>query len=261
MSRVWAICARELRSQIYSPVAWSVAAGFLFLLGYFFFNFVTQFDAALRNYELYAQVYQDPALLERVNLNALVVEALFQNALVLLLFLMPVLTMRSFAEERKRGTDELLLTAPVTPGQIVAGKYLGLLAVVLAIVCGTGLFLLILTRYGDPEVGPIWTGLIGLALAAAALVALGLAVSASTESQVVAGVGSFVLFLLLFVVSWPADSVGGVTGRVLEGLSLPSHFDPFSKGLLTSPDIVYCVSLVAIGLFTARAIVASQRWR
>ncbi len=261
MSRTLALALRELRSQVVSPVAWTLGAGYLLLAGYFFFNLVSQFSVMLSNTTMYAQLYQNPSLLDRVNLNEIVVANLFRNLLVLLLFLMPVLTMRSFAEERKLGTDELLLTAPVTPGQIVAGKYLGVLAVAWSLVAASGVFLLILFRYGDPEVGPVWTGMLGLALAAAALVPLGMAVSAATESQVVSGVGSFVLSLMLFVVDWPADTVGGRLGAALKGLSLPQHFDAFGKGLVGTPDVVYFLSLAALGFFAARAIVASQRWR
>ncbi len=261
MSRVLALALRELRSQVASPVAWIVGTAFLFLAGYFFFNLVSQFTILLSNYSVYAQITSNPSLVERVSLNELVVAALFRNLLVLLLFIVPVLTMRSFAEERRHGTDELLLTAPVSPGQIVAGKYLGLLSVALAIVGLCGVFIAILLRYGDPEWGPIWTGMLGLALAAAALVALGLAISTATESQVVAAVGSFVLFLVLFVLDWPAEGMTDWRGKVLKGLSLPEHFDAFSKGLLSSPDVAYYLSLLALGLFTARAVVASQRWR
>jgi len=261
MRRVLTLCARELRSQLTSPVAWTVGGGFLLLAGYFFFNLVSQFSLMLSNYSMVAQLTQNPTLLDRISLNEVVIANLFRNLLVLFLFLIPVITMRSFAEERKQGTDELLLTAPVGPGQIVAGKYLGLVTVALALVFGSGVFVLVLRLYGNPETGPVWTGLLGLSLAAMALVALGMAVSAATESQVVAGVGSFVLFLMLFVVDWPAESVGGPTAKVLKGLSLPERFDGFGKGLISSPDVVYYLSLAALGLFAARAILSSQRWR
>lgn len=261
MRGVLTLFLRELRSQLTSPVAWAVGAGFLLLAGYFFFNLVSQFSMILSNYEMYAQITQNPTLLAKVSLNEVVIANLFRNLLVLFLFMMPVITMRSFAEERKQGTDELLLTAPVRPGQIVAGKYLGLLAVVLSVVALCGLFVLVLLRYGDPEPGPVLTGFLGMILVAMALTALGMAVSAATDSQVVAGVGSFVLFLMLFVLDWPAETVGGVKGEVLKALSLPARFDAFSKGMIASPDVVYYLSLTALGLFSARAILASQRFR
>lgn len=261
MRAVLALAAREIRSQVYSPVAWAVGAGFLLLAGYFFFNFVSQFALLLRNYGLYAQIYQNPAILDRVNLNEMVVAGLARSLLVLLLFMVPILTMRSFAEERRQGTDELILTAPVTPLQIVVGKYVGSISVSLSIVGASSFFAGVLARYGDPEIGPIWTAWAGLLLATAALTALGLAASAATGSQAVAGFGSFVTFLLLFVSDWPAESVGETLGSVLRAISLPERFDGFSRGVVSSPDVFYFLSLVALGLFAARNIVASKRWR
>jgi ABC-2 type transport system permease protein len=256
-----AVYARELRSQVASPLAWSVAAGFLVTAGYFFFSQVISYADAMQQYELYAQLTQDPGLAERFNLNAVLVEGVLGNVLVLLLFVVPVLTMGTIAEERRRGTDELLLTAPVGTGGIVLGKYLALVTVLWAMLAGSGLFLFLLTRYGDPETGPMWTGMLGLALTGAALLAVGVAASAATSSQAVAGIGTFVLSLLLFALAWPADAIGSTLGEVLRRLALPSRFDGFAKGLVTGADLVYMLSLAALGLFTARALLASQRWR
>jgi ABC-2 type transport system permease protein len=261
MRAVLAICGRELRSQLASPMAWTIGAGFLVTAGFFFFSQILGYADAMQRYEIYAQYAQDPTLLERFNLNTVLVEGMLSNVLVLLLFVVPILTMGSIAEERRHGTDELLLTAPVGPGGVVAGKYLGLLAVLWGMLAGSGLFLVLLTRHGDPELGPMLTGMLGLALAGAALLAIGLAVSAATASQAVAGIVTFVLCLLLFAAAWPADGLGGTGGEILRRLALPAHFDGFTKGLVTGADLVYFASLVALGLFAARALLASQRWR
>jgi gliding motility-associated transport system permease protein len=261
MRKILALVAREIRAQVYSPVAWVVWTLFLFVAGWMFIGIVHQFLELVDNYTAYAQYMSNSDILDRINLNELVVSGLFGNLLVIFVFLIPALTMRSFAEERRAGTDELLLTAPVGPGQLVAGKYLGLLAVAEVLVAGAGFYVLVLLHYGNPETGPIFTGLVGLALAVAALTALGFAISALTKSQVVAAVGSFVLFLLLFVVSWPAESAGGLVRQILLGLSLPAHYDGFAKGAVSSTDIAYFVSLTALGLFAARTTIASQRWR
>jgi len=118
LSRIAAIVARELRSLVYAPIAWIVWTLFLFVAGWFFFSSVYQFSAIVASYAGMGQ----EGMLEHLNLNDFVIAGLFQNLLVLFLFLVPALTMRGFADERRQGTDELLLTAPVTPGQIVAGK-------------------------------------------------------------------------------------------------------------------------------------------
>ena len=126
---------------------------------------------------------------------------------------------------------------------------------------GAGFYMLVLLHFGDPERGPIATGLVGLALVVAALTAVGFAISTLTKSQVVAAVSAFVVFLLLFIVSWPAESTSGVLKEVLVALSLPSHFDGFAKGNVASTDVAYFLSLAALGLFAARTTIASQRWR
>lgn len=261
MSGLLAILKRELRSQLHAPTAWIVAALFLFLSGWFFFNLVWQFAALVRSYGLYAQMAGDPSIAEKLNVNAVVVEGLFSNVLVLLLFFVPALSMRTYAEERKLGTDELLLTAPVGPTRIVLGKYLGLLAVAGVLLAATALYLGLVVWRGDPETGPIVSGLLGLALALAALCSVGLAVSTLTSSQMMAAVGSFVVFLGLYVVGWPADAVEGWGRAVLTGLSLPRRFASFSSGLVTTPDLAYFASLIVLGLVVSRIAVASQRWR
>jgi len=261
MSRVAALIAREIRAQVYSPIAWIVWTLFLFLAGWFFFSLVYQFAVLVENTAGYAEMMQNGDLMDRLNLNDLVISGLFGNFLILFVFLIPVLTMRSFAEERKQGTDELLLTAPVTPGQLVAGKYLGQLAVTGVLVVAAAFYIAVLLHYGDPEKGPIATGLIGLALVVFALTAIGFAVSTVTKSQVVAAVSAFVLFLMLFVVDWPAESTEGLPRTVLKALSLPAHFEGFAKGNVASVDVAYFLSLAALGLFAARAAIASQRFR
>jgi ABC-2 type transport system permease protein len=261
VSRIGAVFAREIRAQVYSPIAWIVWTLFLFLAGWFFFSLVYQFVALVESTASYAEMMQNNQLMDRLNLNDLVISGLFGNFLILFVFLIPALTMRSFAEERKQGTDELLLTAPATPGQLVAGKYLGLLAVTSVLVVAAAFYVAVLLRYGDPERGPIGTGLLGLGLVVAALTSLGFAVSTVTKSQVVAAVSAFVVFLMLFVVDWPAESTEGLPRTILKALSLPAHFEGFAKGNVATVDLAYFVSLAALGLFVARTAIASQRWR
>ena len=261
MSRIAALIAREVRAQVYSPVAWVVWTLFLFLSGWFFFSLVYQFIVIVDNAASYAEMMQNREMLDRLNLNEIVVSGLFGNLLLLLVFFIPVLTMRSFAEERKQGTDELLLTAPVSAGELVAGKFLGLLAITGVLVAAAAFYVGVLLRFGDPEKGPIVTGLIGLMLVVAALTSIGFAVSTFTKSQVVAAVSSFVVFLLLFVVDWPAESTEGWMREALKALSLPGHFQGFARGAISSVDVMYFLSLTALGLFVARTTIASQRWR
>lgn len=256
-----AMVGREVRSQLVSPVAWTVAAGFLLLSGYVFVDLVLRFAELVDQYAVYAEAVRHPALLARLNLNEFVIAGLYGQVLVLLLFLVPALTMRAFAEERRQGTEELLLTAPVSAGSVVAAKFAGIGGMVAAMILAVGAYVLGLGAMGDPEPGPAWTGLIGLVLAGLALTAVGIAVSSTTDSQVVSAIGSFVVGLLFFVVDWPARSVGEGTGRLLTALSIPAHFDRLVGGLVTVEDVVFFFSIMAGGLFAARLVLATRRWR
>ncbi len=261
MSAFVALVLRELRSHRVSPVAWVSIALYLLVAGWMFFSLLARFGEILADYALYARLTANPAILERINLNEIVVSGLQSSLLLLFLFLVPVLTMRAWAEERRGGTDELLLTAPVGPGTIVLAKYAALLIVVLGMLAGSGVFIAMLFRYGDPEPGPVAAGYLGLALASAALAALGLAASSLARSQVSAAVSSFVLFLGLYVIDWPAAQLEGGRRALLVGLSLADRFERFPTGLVTLADVVYFLSLAAVGLFLARAAIVSQRWR
>jgi ABC-type transport system involved in multi-copper enzyme maturation permease subunit len=149
VSRIAAIVARELRSLVYAPIAWIVWTLFLFVAGWFFFSSVYQFSRSSRPTPGMGQ----EGMLDRLNLNDFVVAGLFQNLLVLFLFLVPRSRCAGSPTRGGRGPTSCLLTAPVTPGQIVAGKYLGLLAVSLVLVGGAGFYVFLLTRYGDPRRG------------------------------------------------------------------------------------------------------------
>jgi ABC-2 type transport system permease protein len=156
--------------------------------------------------------------------------------------------------------EEWLLTAPISPTQLVLGKYLGILAVALAIVAASGAFVAVLFRHGDPEPGPAWTGLGGLALAASALVSLGLATSAWSKSQGLAATAALVVGLGLFLLDAPARTAPEPIARLLQALALPARFEAMGRGLVTGVDLAYFLSLIAIGLFAARLALVSRRW-
>jgi len=261
MRRTGAIIAREVRSQIVSPVAWSVAAGFLFLAGYFFFDLVARFAALSADYRVRAQVLGDPSLIDSLSAPRIVVGGLYRNILVLLLFVVPTLAMRVFADERRQGTLELLLTSPAGAGRIVIGKYLGILAVALPTVGLSALFVLLLGPHADLEPGPVWTGWLGLLLATAVLCAMGIAVATVSDGHVVTFVGTFVCGLLLFAADWPAERAGRTAGTILRELSLPRRLDGWSSGVVTFADLVYFASWVVLALVVAGTALASERGR
>ncbi|MGH7856451.1 MAG: ABC transporter permease subunit [Candidatus Binatia bacterium] len=257
MKNALAIASREIRSYFVSPIAYVVLTGFLLLGGWFFFNLLARFSYLL---QLYSS-FQNPQALERLNLNEFVIAPLLHNLSVVLVILVPVITMRSFAEEKRTGTFELLLTSPLRVGEIVAGKFLGSL-VFLAVMLGlTGIYPIVMVAYGNPEIGVILSGYLGLFLLATSFLSVGLLTSSLTENQIIAAVSCLVALLLLYVIGWPAETASPTLGAVLRYLSLTEHYSELVKGVIDSKDLVYFVSVVVVALFLTHRSVESLRWR
>jgi ABC-2 type transport system permease protein len=256
MRNVIAICKRELLSFFVSPIAYFVITGFALLVGFFFFNYLAFFA---RMYEMSQMMAFRGG--QMPNLNQTVVEGLFQTMIVILVFLVPLLTMRIVAEEKRRGTFELLITSPVSIGEIVLGKFLSLSVVLIAMLLITFIFPLLLMVYGAPEVPPIISGFIGVVLCALGFASIGMAVSSFTENQIVAGVSSMVVLLLLYVIQAPAESLGGTTAEVLRYLSPIDQVQQFLRGVISLRSVTYFVSLIAIGLFLSHRALEAHRWR
>ena len=257
MTNIWAVAYKELRSYFVSPIAYVVLAGFLLLCGWFFWIYLAQFSQMV---QIYSQV-QRPDLLEQFNLNDMVMAPLLQNMVVIFLILLPLVTMRLFAEERSQGTDELLLTSPIGTLEITLGKFLGASLFFLIMMGCTLVYPAILMYFGNPELGPILTGYLGVILIGLSFLSLGLFTSTLTDNQIVAAVLSFVVLRLFFAVGWPANTVGETTGAVLRYLSLTEHFQDLARGLVNGPDLIYYVSLIAFALFLTQRSLESLRWR
>ena len=193
MTNIWAIAYKEIRNYFVSPVAYVVLAGFLLLCGWFFWIYLLQFSQTVA---MYAQL--QPQALEQLNLNDMVMAPLLQNMVIIFLIMMPMVTMRLFAEERAQGTDELLLTSPIDTLEIALGKFLGAGMFLLVLLGCTLVYPGILMLYGDPEIGSIVTGYLGILLVGLTFIALGLFTSTLTDNQIVAAVSAFVMLLLFF---------------------------------------------------------------
>ena len=257
MRNTLAIAGKELRSYFVSPVGYVVLTGFLLLGGWFFFNLLGRFNFLIN---IYAAM-RDPQLQGQLNLNDAVIAPLLHNLSVVLVILVPMITMRAFAEERRNGTYELLMTAPLSIGEIVAGKFLAVLAFLLIMIGLTGVYPAVLLLFGNPELGIIAAGYLGLVLLAVSFASVGLLTSSLTENQIIAAVSCLVTLLLLYVISWPADTAGGALGEVLRYLSLTEHFSELVKGVVDTRDLVYFVSVIALALFLTQRSVESVRWR
>ncbi len=259
MRNVLTMAGKEIRSAFSSPIAYVVLTGFLLLAGWFFFNLLARFNYIYAIYS--AQAAHNPQLMSRLNLNELVITPLLHNVSVILLFLVPLITMRSFAEEKKAGTYELLLTSPLRISEIVIGKFLGAFVFLLGMLALSGIYPLILLIYGNPEMGVMVAGYLGLVLVAVTFLAVGLFASSLTENQIIAAVVGIVINLFLYVISWPAETAGGTMGEILSYLSLTEHFTEMVKGVLDTKDVVYFATVIFFALFLTHRSVESVRWR
>jgi ABC-2 type transport system permease protein len=235
-------------------------AVYLVFSGFTFFLALSGFMAVLQQ----IQAFQRFDLLEQFNLNTSVIEPSLGLLSFVFLLLIPLLTMRAFAEERAHGTIELLLTSPLTIWEIVLGKYLAILAVLTMLVGLSALYPAMLFVYGDPapELLPTLAGLIGLFLYGAAFAALGCFVSALTPGQMSAALVTFLVGLILFLIDYFAEvSLQGTTQEVVRYLGLRAHFDQLVSGVVKTDDLVYFGVVTVCFLTGVRAITESLRWR
>jgi len=252
-----AIAGKELRSYFVSPIAYVVLTGFLLLGGWFFFNLLSRFNFLLSIYS----AMRNPEAQMRLNLNEFVITPLLHNLSVVLVILIPMITMRTFAEEKRAGTYELLMTSPLSVTEIVAGKFLGVLGFLLVMIGLTGIYPLILLAYGNPEMGVIAAGYLGLLLLAIAFATVGLLTSSFTDNQIIAAVSCLVVLLLFYVIAWPAETAGATLGAVLKYLSLTEHFGEMVKGVIDTKDLTYFVSVILLAVFLTHRSIESMRWR
>jgi len=207
------------------------------------------------------QMAQNPYYLQQLNINQMVYPSLFHNVSIVLLFLIPLLTMRLFSEEMKIKTDELLYTSPISVNQIILGKYLASLLVLSVMLLLSGILSIFTFVYGNPEVKPILVGYLGLFLMGAAFLAIGIFYSSLTENQVVSAALAFGTVIMLLILNWASVAAGGTLKEVLNYISFTQHFDNMTKGILDTTDIVYYLSFVFLGLFLTHSVIQSRRWR
>ncbi|MCO6429292.1 MAG: ABC transporter permease subunit [Deltaproteobacteria bacterium] len=258
MHNVTAIGRREILSFFVSPIAYFVITGFVLLGGYFFFNYLGIFNIILQRY---LSMPVNPGM-NLPNLNQWVIEGYFQTLLVILVFLIPLLTMRVIAEEKKRGTFELLVTSPVSVFEIVLGKFSGVAFVILVMVLAASAYPLLLCWLGNPEVMPIFSGMLAVLLCALMFASIGMAVSSFTENQIVAGVSSMVTLLLLYVIHSPAEALGGgLLADSLQWLSPIMQARDLINGVITVKSLVYFFSMITLGLFLSQRALEAYRWR
>lgn len=254
MRNVWIICRKELRSYFVSPIAYLLLAMFAIVFGFFFWNAVGYFVYAGMEAQMRGGMFP-------MSVNEQVIRPLISNVSVIGLFLIPMITMRLFAEEKRSGTIELLVTSPVRDFEVILGKWLAAMLLYSGMLLLTALNFAWLFRYGNPDWKPVAVGYLGLLLQAGTLLAIGTFISTLTRNQIIAGAATFGICLLLWVLEWVSNYESSTWARVLAYLSVLTHFDSYSKGLLSLKDAVFYVTAIFLGLFLTARSMESLRWR
>jgi len=253
MRNVLAVAGKELRAYFHSPIAYLVMTMYAAICGFVFYSSVAFYVIQTFRMQAMGGMGAPP-----MSLNENIIRPILGGVItVVLLFLIPLVTMRLYAEEKRSGTIELLLTSPITDLEIIFGKFLGALLLYAVLVALTFLYFAVLFVFGNPNAQPLLANALGLLLYGAALLALGMWISTFTKNQIIAGAVGMAAFLLLYLLDWVTAYSSGTVGSVFSSMALTTHFDNFSKGVIALSDVVYYASVIVLGIFlTARSVEA-----
>jgi ABC-2 type transport system permease protein len=254
---VWfGIYKREIKSYLQSPVIYALAGIFFFLMAYFTLGMIVEFADIYNDFNM-RQTYG----MGEMNVTQWVIRGFFSLINFLLLFLIPVLTMRLLAEERKNRTFEILVSCPISDGDIVAGKFLAAFTLILALLLGSLVYPLLVERFSEPEWPVILTGYLGLVLTVVAYLAFGLFASSVTENQIISAFLSFSGLLFFYLVGDVTSSKEGWLSRISSELSLRQHSLSFSNGVMESRDVFYLLAFAGFFLFLSLESLKIRRWK
>lgn len=258
MRNFYIILKKELKSYFNSPIAYSVITIFVILSGYFFYNIFATFSMISFEARTNPVISREYNLL---NITESVVRPMFGNISVIMLLMMPMLTMRLLAEEKKSGTIELMLSYPITDAEIILGKFFAALGVFSAMLGLTIPCFILMGILGEPELGVVIAGFFGLLLMGGAFISLGLWTSSLTENQIISAALSFGALLVFWMMGYSVNFAGPKLGTVLSYLSFLPHFYNFAKGVIDTDDIIYYLSFTLFSLFLTMRTLESKRWR
>ena len=243
-----------MQSYFASPVAYILLTMFGLIFGFFFWNVLGFFINQGMEMQMRGQMYP-------MNLNEQLIRPLLSNVSVIGLFFIPMITMRLFAEEKRTGTIELLVTSPVRDLEIIIGKWLAAMALYSGLLLFTAINFAFLFKYGNPDWKPLAIAYLGLLLQAGALLAIGTFISTLTKNQIIAGAVTFGVCLLLWVLEWVSGYESATWARALAYMSVITHFESFGRGVLDSKDAVFYATMIFLGLFFTARSMESLRWR
>lgn len=247
MSGMLAVMRKEWKTYFITPAAYAVVALFAFISAFFFYSmlavFVVQSLGGGGEFGGGANL----------NVTAQVLQPLTFDIGITLLFLLPMVTMRLYAEEYRGGTMELLKTSPIRRMDIILGKFFAAFGLLLLLLILAGTYVAVVAHYGAPDLRAAAASFVGLALLGGSFLSIGLLISSFTRNQIVAGVITFVLFLLLWVSDWVTAYGSGMVSHVVSYLSVTAHLQNFTQGVIDLKDTIFYLSLIIAGLFlTAR---------
>jgi ABC-2 type transport system permease protein len=254
MKNILTICGKEFRAYFAGPIAYLLMALFGLIFGFFFYSATAFFVMAGLRQQMSGQG-------GAMSVNDYVIAPLLGNASVVGLFLIPLISMRLFAEEKRSGTIELLLTSPVRDIDIILGKWLGAMSMYLCVLAVSAINVALLFIWGHPAWQPILTGYLGLILQGGTVLAIGTFISSTTKNQIIAGGATFSVCLLLWVLSWVSSYNDAPWAAAVAYCSILTHFEPFSRGIVDSKDVIFYLSAIFLGLFLTSRSLESLRWR
>ncbi|MCU1275972.1 MAG: type transporter [Bryobacterales bacterium] len=254
MRNILVIFKKELKSYFASPIAYLLLGIFAVIFGFFFYS-------ATRFFVMQGMQMQMMGRGMPMDVNDYVIRPLLTNASVIGLFLIPMITMRLFAEEKRSGTIELLRTSPVRDLELVLGKWLAAVVLYGSILAISAINIAILYGFGRPDLKPILVGYLGLLLQGGCLLAIGIFISTLTRNQIIAGGATFAVCLMLWVLDWVSAYDQSAWGKIIAYLSVVTHFEPFSKGVIDTKDVIFYLSMIFFGLFLTSRSMESLRWR
>lgn len=256
MKNICTIALREFSVYFTSPIAYLLLAVFAIIFGYFFSTglaFFLDYSASV--------AAQGGMGAPTMNVNQFVIEPSLGNMSIVLLFMVPMITMRLFAEEKRSGTIELLLTSPLKDYHIVIGKWVGALMLYGCMLLVAVVNISVLFIYTTPDWKPLLVSLLGLLLMGGSMIALGTFLSTLTRNQIVAGALTFGVLLLLWVLNWVSSFESSTLSRLCEYLAISPHYEQFSRGVIELKDLLYYLSAISLGLFLSKRSLEALRWK
>jgi len=248
------ICFKEFKGYFVSPIGYAVLALFGLIFGITFSTTVSQMASLGLRAQMMGQ--QQP-----MSVNEMVIRPMLGFAGTIVLFLIPMITMRLIAEEKRNGTIELLLTSPIEDIEIILGKWLAAVLLYLCVLGMSALSIGMLFLWGKPDLKPVLVAYLGLLLQGGCLLAIGTFVSTTTKNQIVAGGVTFFFSLGLYLLNYYTEFATGAFWQVLNYLSIVTHMDNFSKGVIDSKDVIFYFSMMFFFLFLTSRSMESLRWR